>query len=354
MDDDDRAFREMRLDALPPSPAAAVSELRDYDWQSPEAREAYDTIKDLLGREVLDQRFAGMKQALENATDEDRAAVSEMLTDLNELLAKHRVGTDTPEDFDAFIAKPSNFFPENPRTVDELIDALAQRSAAAQRMLNSMTAAQREELMQLSAQAFGSPELMGQLSQLDANLQSLRPGEDLVQAPRASAATSRPGWARVPASCRSWASWTGWPSSWARRTRAPGSTTSTWTRCAATSDGTPPSRPARSPSWRRRCAIRGCFGAAPTAQLRLSPAAMRRLGQSLLKDAATRLSAPRAPATPGWRARAARSPARPGSGSSATPSPGTSPVPSPTRCCARRPRAGARGSRRGRRPEGRG
>jgi uncharacterized protein with von Willebrand factor type A (vWA) domain len=37
-----------------------------------EARQKYDQIKDLMGREMLDQRFAGMKQALENATDEDR------------------------------------------------------------------------------------------------------------------------------------------------------------------------------------------------------------------------------------------------------------------------------------------
>src|SRR5690349_10510464 len=80
MDDGDRALREMQLDNLPPSPAAAVSELSSYDWQSSDARQAYEEIKDLLGREVLDQRFAGMKQALENATDEDRAAVSEMLS----------------------------------------------------------------------------------------------------------------------------------------------------------------------------------------------------------------------------------------------------------------------------------
>src|SRR3569623_2485478 len=85
MDDGDRALRELTLDNLPPSTAAAVSELSSYDWQSREAREDYERIKDLLGREMLDQRFAGMKQALENATDEDRAAVNEMLTDLNDL-----------------------------------------------------------------------------------------------------------------------------------------------------------------------------------------------------------------------------------------------------------------------------
>lgn len=178
MDDADRAFREMQLEGLPPSTAAAVSELSTYDWQSREAREDYEKIKDLLGRELLDQRFAGMKQALENASDEDRAAVNEMLQDLNGLLDKHRRGEDTQADFDDFMAKHGDFFPENPQNIDELLDSLAQRSAAAQRMLNSMTPEQRQELMELSAQAFGSPELMESMNQLDANLQALRPGED--------------------------------------------------------------------------------------------------------------------------------------------------------------------------------
>lgn len=178
MDNTDRAFREMRLQNLPSSTAAAVNELSSYDWQSGAAREAYEQIKDLLGREVLDQRFAGMKQALENATDADRAAVSGMLGDLNSLLDKHRRGEDTDDDFQEFMAQHSQFFPENPQSVEELIDALAQRSAAAQRLLQSMSQEQRDELLRLSGQAFGSPQLMAQLDQLDANLRALRPGED--------------------------------------------------------------------------------------------------------------------------------------------------------------------------------
>jgi len=178
LDDGDRALREIQLDNLPPSTAAAVSELASYDWQSAEARADYEKIKDLLGRELLDQRFKGMKQALEGATDEDRAAINEMLSDLNDLLDKNRLGIDTQEDFDAFMAKHGDYFPENPQNIDELMDTLAQRSAAAQRMLNSMSAEQRQELMQLSAQAFGSPELMEGLNRLDQNLQALRPGED--------------------------------------------------------------------------------------------------------------------------------------------------------------------------------
>lgn len=178
MDDDARAFAELRLENLPASTAAAVNELADYDWQSASARADYDRIRELLGRELLDQRFAGMKNALENATDADRQAIREMLGDLNDLLEKRRMGEDTPEDFAQFMQQHGQHFPENPQNLDELMDALAERSAAAQRMLNSMTPEQRDELMALADQAFGSPELTQSLSRLDDNLRSLRPGED--------------------------------------------------------------------------------------------------------------------------------------------------------------------------------
>ncbi|TGN64021.1 VWA domain-containing protein [Nocardioides eburneiflavus] len=182
MDDGDRAFRELMLDNLPTSTPAAVSELASYDWQSSEAREAYEQIKDLLGRELLDQRFAGMKQALEGATDEDRQAVQEMLSDLNDLLEKHAAGGVTDEEFRDFMDKHGDYFADSdgrtPQDMDELLDQLAQRAAAAQRMLNSMTPEQRQELMELSQQAFGSPALMEQLARMDAHLQALRPGED--------------------------------------------------------------------------------------------------------------------------------------------------------------------------------
>ncbi|MDN8622475.1 VWA domain-containing protein [Corynebacterium sanguinis] len=178
MDDLDRTMREMTLDNLPVSPAAAVTELNGYDWASSEAREKYQQIKDLIGRELLDQRFAGMKEALEGATDEDRASVAEMLRDLNVLLGKHRAGMTTEQDFQDFMAKHGDQFPENPRNIEELVELLAQRSAAAQRLLNSMTPEQRAELMRLAAEAFGSEELMNLVGELDANLRGIRPDLD--------------------------------------------------------------------------------------------------------------------------------------------------------------------------------
>lgn len=178
IDDAERAFAEMQLDNLPASPAGAVSELGSYDWQSAQARADFEKIKDLLGREMLDQRFAGMKTALENATDDDRAAITELLDDLNDLLEAHRRGEDTAAQFERFMAKHGQHFPENPANVGELIDSLAQRAAAAQRMRNSMSEEQLNELDALSQEAFGSPQLMQSLSRLDAALQALRPGED--------------------------------------------------------------------------------------------------------------------------------------------------------------------------------
>ena len=175
---DDARFREAQLDALPPGTAAAVTELSNYDWQSSDAREAYQKIQDLLGREMLEQRFQGMKQAMENATPQDVQRIKDMLADLNSLLSAHSAGQDTDEQFQEFMRKHGEFFPENPQNTDELVDALAQRSAAAQRMLNSMTDEQRAELAQLGQQAFGDSNLGAQLDLLDAHLQQLRPGED--------------------------------------------------------------------------------------------------------------------------------------------------------------------------------
>ncbi|MDD7964572.1 vWA domain-containing protein [Actinomycetospora lemnae] len=177
-DSDDARFREMQLDALPPSPAGAVRELEDYDWRNAEARQAYEQIRDLLGREALDQRFQGMKQAMENATPEDVEAVREMISDLNDLLEAHGRGEDTTDQFREFMGKHGQFFPENPQNTDELIDLLAERAAAAQRMMNSLSAEQRAELEGLMQQAFGDPRLAEQLGRLDQQLQGLRPGED--------------------------------------------------------------------------------------------------------------------------------------------------------------------------------
>ncbi|MDT3441290.1 MULTISPECIES: VWA domain-containing protein [unclassified Pseudofrankia] len=172
---DDARMRETELDALPSDPARAVRELADYDWRSDQARETYDQIADLLRREVLDSQFRGMKEALAGATPEDMTRVGDMVRALNELLAKDARGEDTDEAFRDFMREFGEFFPEQPSNLEELIDTLAQRSAAAARLLAGLSPKQRQELAELMASAVQDMGLADELTQLGEALRSARP-----------------------------------------------------------------------------------------------------------------------------------------------------------------------------------
>ncbi|GAA1838512.1 VWA domain-containing protein [Microlunatus capsulatus] len=185
---DDARMAEMELDTLPDDVAGAVRALDPYDWTSPEAKATYDAIKDMLRREVLDAQFAGMKQALESPDPEAMQRVKDMLADLNALLSAHARQEDTTDQFADFMDKHGDLFPEQPETVEELIDALARRQAAAQRMMASLSPEQREQLGQLMSDALGDADLASQMAQLSDNLRALRPGMD-----RGSPTGMRPG-----------------------------------------------------------------------------------------------------------------------------------------------------------------
>jgi uncharacterized protein with von Willebrand factor type A (vWA) domain len=175
-DSDEARLAEMTLDDLPAQIGSAVRELADYEWHSDEARSGYEQIRQMLQREVLDAQFAGMKQALSGNDPEAMQRVRDMLADLNQLLSDHARGQDTPEQFEAFMERHGEFFPDNPRDVEELIDSLARRQAAAERMLRSLSPGQRAELADLMAQALDDVDLQSQLAQLQDNLAALRPG----------------------------------------------------------------------------------------------------------------------------------------------------------------------------------
>ncbi len=177
-DTDAARMAEMELATLPDDVAGGVRALADYDWHSDEARAAYEAIKAMLRSEVLDAQFAGMKQALSGQDPEAMARVRDMLADLNALLAAHARGEDTSDRFEEFMNRYGELFPEQPKDVDELIDALARRQAAAARMMASLSPEQREQLAQLMSEALADPDLASQMAQLSDNLRALRPGLD--------------------------------------------------------------------------------------------------------------------------------------------------------------------------------
>ncbi len=172
---DDARFREAQLGELPRDTARAVRELADYDWRSPQAREAYEQLRRMLAEEVLDQQFRGIRAALQDQDPAAAQALKDMLADLNRLLEKRSRGQDTERDFADFMAAHGEFFPEQPQSLDELLDELARRAAAMARMLESMTPEQRAELSELMSQALGDLDLAAEMGRLGDNLRALRP-----------------------------------------------------------------------------------------------------------------------------------------------------------------------------------
>jgi uncharacterized protein with von Willebrand factor type A (vWA) domain len=173
--DDSARLAEDELDALPDDTAGAVRALKDYPWRSEEARQAYEQIQDLLRREVLDSSFASMKNALENATEADMQAVKDMVADLSQLIDAHNRGEDTDERFAEFMDKHGQFFPDNPESIEELIDSLARRAAAQERMMAGLSPDQRAELGDLMAQTMADMGLASEMAHLQDALRQARP-----------------------------------------------------------------------------------------------------------------------------------------------------------------------------------
>lgn len=172
---DDARFRESALDALPSDTARAVQELAGYDWRSAAARQTFEELRDLLRREVLDSQFRGMRDALANPDPAAMERVRQMMSDLNDMLDRDSRGEHTQDDFDRFMQQYGDMFPENPQNLDELVDQLARRAAAAQRMLASLTPEQREELAGLINNTLEQAGLAEQMRRLGDALYARRP-----------------------------------------------------------------------------------------------------------------------------------------------------------------------------------
>jgi uncharacterized protein with von Willebrand factor type A (vWA) domain len=175
---DDARLREAELDALPADTAQAIRQLADYDWRSAAARQTFEQLKDLLRREVLDSQFRGMKQTLQQPDPGAMQRVKDMMAALNQMLDADAQGTHTQRDFDDFMAEYGDLFPDSPRNLDELVDSLVRRMAAAQRLLSSLTDAQRDELAGLMAQTLEDAGLAAEMARLAGSLRARRPDID--------------------------------------------------------------------------------------------------------------------------------------------------------------------------------
>jgi uncharacterized protein with von Willebrand factor type A (vWA) domain len=165
--------RRMELDLLPPDLAGMVRELSEHDFTSSEARERFEELTEQLRQQLAQRWFNQMAGAMSDVSPEALARTKDMLAELNQMLEARAAGRDP--DFEGFMERFGDFFPEDPKDLDELLEVMARRMAAMQAMMNSMTPEQRAQLQGLSEQLLEDMDLRWQMDQLSSNLQQAFP-----------------------------------------------------------------------------------------------------------------------------------------------------------------------------------
>jgi uncharacterized protein with von Willebrand factor type A (vWA) domain len=171
--EDDARMREAFLDALPPDVPGQVRELQDYRFVDPEAQRMFDELMDHLREQVTDAYFRNLAEGLRNASPEELRRFRDMLAELNQMIERRDRGE--PYDFEGFMERYGDLFPDRPGTLDELLEGMARRMAAMAALLASLSPEQREELRALAEQVMEDLDLAFEVDRLGANLSRLYP-----------------------------------------------------------------------------------------------------------------------------------------------------------------------------------
>jgi uncharacterized protein with von Willebrand factor type A (vWA) domain len=170
---DDARMRESFLDALPPDAPGKIGELRDYRFSDQQAQREFDELLEFLKEQVLQSYFRNLTQGMQNMSPEEMQALKDMLAELNSMIEARDRGE--PFDFEGFMQRHGQFFPENPKTLDELLEQMARRMAAMSRLLASLSPEQRRELQALAEQMLQDMDLAFEADRLASNLQGMFP-----------------------------------------------------------------------------------------------------------------------------------------------------------------------------------
>jgi uncharacterized protein with von Willebrand factor type A (vWA) domain len=172
---DDARMREAFLDQLPPDAPGQIRELTDYRFVDPQAQQMFDELMEHVREQVMGAYFRNMTEGMRNVTPEQMQVFKDMLSELNGLIEKRERGELTPDDFSSFMQRYGDFFPDDPKTLDELLENMARRMAAMSSLLASMSPEQRAELQALAEQVMGDMDLAFEVDRLGSNLASLFP-----------------------------------------------------------------------------------------------------------------------------------------------------------------------------------
>jgi uncharacterized protein with von Willebrand factor type A (vWA) domain len=167
--------RRMQLDLMPPDLAGTVRELQRYEFVSSDARQHFEELMERLREEVARTYFEQMSGSLANPDPEQLARMRDAFDGLNRMLEQREAGAPLDPTFEEFMERYGDLFPGDPADLDELLEQLAARMAAAQAMWNSMSPEQRSQLQGLAESLLEDMDLRWQVDRLAANLQKAFP-----------------------------------------------------------------------------------------------------------------------------------------------------------------------------------
>ncbi len=168
--------RRMQLDLLPGDLAGQVRGLQSYEFVSSEAREHFEELLERLREEVARTYFDQMSDALSNPDPDQLEHMRQAFDALNRMIEQREAAEPIDPSFESFMEQFGDLFPGDPKDLDELLEQLAQRMAAAQAMWNSMSAEQRAQLQGLAESLLEDLDLRWQIDRLSGNLQRAFPG----------------------------------------------------------------------------------------------------------------------------------------------------------------------------------
>jgi uncharacterized protein with von Willebrand factor type A (vWA) domain len=171
--EEDARMREAVLDSLPPDVPGQIRELSDYRFVDPQAQREFDELMEHLKEQVLGAYFRNMAEGMRNLSPEQVQRFKDMLAELNQMMERRDRGED--HDFEGFMQRYGDMFPDNPRTLDELLENMARRMAALSRLMASLSAEQRAEVQALAQQVMADMDLAFEVDRLGANLSSMFP-----------------------------------------------------------------------------------------------------------------------------------------------------------------------------------
>jgi uncharacterized protein with von Willebrand factor type A (vWA) domain len=170
------AERQSELDLLPNGIAEQIAALEGYDFVSADARRDFDELVAELRRDLAQMQLDRAAGALAGATPEQREHLRAGLDALNRMLEQRAAGEPLDPSFESFMQQFGDLFPGDAQSLDELLEQLAARMAAASAFVASLSLEQRAELQALADQLLGDLDLAWQLDRLGTNLRAALPG----------------------------------------------------------------------------------------------------------------------------------------------------------------------------------